>query len=90
MDNKQELKYEKIIVIKSKTKDLIEWDILPAEKCCLPSGTALIPIALWNSLKLSMRKASDGTKTDQELSKEFDKRLVQAFGANDCRLKEMK
>ena len=90
MDNKQELKYEKVIVIKPVTKDLIEWDVLPTEQICRAVGTAVIPKPLWEALKLSMRKASDGSKSDQELSEEFDKRLVQAFGANDTRIKEKK
>ena len=90
MVNNQELKYEKVIVIKSKTKDLLEWDVLPAEQICRTVGTCVIPKPMWDSLKLSMRKASDGSKTDQELSEEFDKRLVQAFGANDTRIKENK
>lgn len=90
MDNKQELKYEKVIVIKPVTKDLMEWDVLPTEQVCRSVGTAVIPKPFWESLKLSMRKVSDGSKTDVELSEEFDKRLVQALGANDTRLKEKK
>jgi hypothetical protein len=90
MYNKQELKYEKVIVIKPVTKDLMEWDVLPTEQICRAVGTAVIPKPFWESLKLSMRKVSDGSKTDVELSEEFDKRLVQALGANDTRIKENK
>ena len=90
MDNYKELKYEKVIVIKSKTKDLLEWDVLPTEQICRTVGTCVIPKPMWDSLKLSMRKSSDGSKPDKELDEEFDKRLVQAVGANDTRMKEKK
>ena len=90
MDNYKELKYEKVIVIKPITKDLLEMDVLPTENICRRVGTAVIPKPLWDSLKLSMRKASDGSKPDKELDEEFDKRLVQAVGANDTRIKENK
>ena len=90
MDNKQKLKYETVIVIMPVTKDLIEMEVLPSDEICRRVGTTVIPKPLWESLKCSMRKSTDGSKADKELSDEFDKRLVQAVGAKDKRIKEMK
>ena len=90
MDNNKKLVYEKVIVIKPITKDLLEMEVLPTDQICRRVGTAVIPLEHWNKLKLAMRKPTDGSKPDKELDSEFDKRLVQAFGANDTRIKEMK
>ena len=84
------MNYEKVIVIKPVTKDLLELDIAPGDEIARRVGTCIIPKPIWQTLKLSMRKPSDGIKSDSELDSEFDKRLVQAFGANDKREKEKK
>ena len=83
------MNYEKVIVIKPGTKDLLELDIAPGDEIARRVGTCIIPKPIWQTLKLFMRKSSDGSKPDSMLDSEFDKRLVQALGANDMRQKEI-